>query len=326
MGVLSCSRDINIGPADLLINEFSQPKINYPMDNMPSDERTNLGRYLFYNPVFSIDSSISCSSCHQPALAFSDNTIISLGAKKQIGNRNSPTLTNVGFQPYFTKEGGVESLEIQVLIPIQEHDEFNNNIIDIGNRLKTDPVFVTLAQKAYPNKPYYYAITRGLSAFERTFVSNQSKFDFFLQGASQLSESETNGLTLFMGNKANCIQCHSGFNFSNYQFENNGASYLLKDSGRYRLTKNVNDIGLFKVPTLRNIELTGPYMHDGSIASLSDVLLAYNEGGTKNTYRNEQWIKPLKLTSQELKDLELFLRTLTDYSFTNNTNFTNYDY
>jgi len=325
ISLFSCKRDPGTGVLDSLKAQFIQPSMLYPSDNFPTEERIELGRYLFYNSALSIDSGISCASCHQPNLAFSDNAILSLGANKQQGSSNSPTLTNIGFHPYFTREGGVPSLELQILIPIQEHNEFNNNIIDIGERLKVDSFFVALTEKAYPSKPYYYAITRGLAAFERTFVSNQTKFDQFLQNKAKLTQSEMEGFLLFTGNKANCIQCHSGFNFTNYQFENNGATYLLQNSGRFRITKNNADIGLFKTPTLRNVALTAPYMHDGSIPTLKQVLMGYNKGGTKNHFQNKQWVKPLNLTNQELENLEAFLNTLSDFQFINNTKFKKHD-
>jgi len=304
---------------------FIEPNIDYPTDNMPNESRIALGRYLFYNPALSIDSSISCASCHRLDLAFSDKTILSLGANKQQGSSNSPTLTNIGFNPYFTRAGGVESLELQILVPIQEHNEFNNNIIDVGERLQSDAYFVQLAEKAYPSKPYYYSITRGLAAFERTLVSNNSKFDQYLKGKVQLSKTEMDGLLLFIGNKANCISCHTGFNFTNYNFENNGAAYILQDSGRYRITKNPRDIGLFKTPTLRNIALTAPYMHDGSIPTLKEVLLSYNNGGGKNHHQNRQLIKPLNLSQKELENMEAFLNTLSDFRFVNNPKFKKHD-
>lgn len=325
LSLFSCKRDHELGIAESLRAQFAQPNMFFPTDNSPTGVRIELGKYLFYNTALSIDSSISCSSCHQPKFAFSDNTILSFGANKQIASSNTPTLTNVGFQPYFLREGGIPNLEQQVLVPIQEHNEFNNNIIDIGERLKADTFFVNHAEKAYPTKPYFYVITRALASFERTFVSNQSKFDLFIRNKATLTKSEMEGFLLFKGNKANCIQCHNGFNFTNYLFENNGATYLLKDSGRFRLTKNSVDIGLFKIPTLKNVALTAPYMHDGSIQTLKQVLMSYNIGGNKNQYQNKQFIKPLNLTNQELENLEAFLNTLSDFQFVKDTKFKKHD-
>lgn len=319
--IWACQRDQSVYVNSAFAAQFHEPRIVYPSDNLPTPMRVELGKYLFYNPAMSLDSNVSCASCHMPEFAFTDNRALGIGNDKQLGNTNSPSLSNIGYNPYFTRAGGVPSLEIQVLVPIQEHNEFNNNLIDITERLKNDVYFVAMAKKTYPNKPLYFAITASIAAFERTFVSKKSKFDKYLEGKKALSINELKGMQLFFSNQTNCSKCHSGFNFTNYQFENNGAANINKDSGRYRLTRNISDVGLFKVPSLRNIEVTGPYMHDGSINSLASVLESYNKGGIYHYFSKSELIKPLGLDKTELLNLEAYLNTLTDYNFINNPNF-----
>ncbi|MBT5977745.1 MAG: c-type cytochrome, partial [Flavobacteriales bacterium] len=177
--------------------------------------------------------------------------------------------------------------------------------------------YVEAAQEVFGREPDAYVITRAIATFERTLVSGNSAYDLYLQSGYGLSEEAINGKDLFESERTNCSGCHSGFNFTNYTFENNGLYETYEDVGRFRLTIDTNDIARFKVPSLRNIELTGPYMHDGSISTLREVLDHYNQGGTSHPHKSEL-IKPLNLSNQEIEDLESFLRSLTDKKFTNN--------
>lgn len=297
------------------------PKMHIPANNLQTDDRIALGKYLFYNPAMSKDSSTSCSSCHLPEHSFTDQRQFSIGNDKQLGTSNSPSLANIGFHPYFTRAGGVPSLEIQVLVPIQEHNEFNFNLLKIESRLLQDTYFKKMASKAYPNNEPYFAITASIAAFERTLVSNQSRFDEYIQGQSTLNDQERKGLELFFGSRTNCSKCHGGFNFTNYTFANNGATLIKNDSGRSLITHSESDIGLFKVPSLRNIALTAPYMHDGSINRLRDVLVSYNKGGNNTHFTDKSQIKELQLNENELAQLEAFLHTLTDMNFVQNPKF-----
>ncbi|MDB4347335.1 c-type cytochrome [Bacteroidia bacterium] len=292
-----------------------------PANNLLTDDRIELGKYLFYNPAMSKDSSISCSSCHLPEHAFTDQRMFSIGSDKQLGTSNSPSLANIGYHPYFTRAGGVNSLEIQVLVPIQEHNEFNFNLLKIESRLKQDSYFVHMAKKTYPDNEPYFAITASIASFERTLVSNQSRFDYYLNGLGTLNDQERLGMELFFSAKTNCSHCHGGFNFTDYSFSNNGAVTIKNDSGRYRITHLTSDIGQFKVPSLRNVALTAPYMHDGSIGSLKEVLVSYNKGGNNKAYTQNHLIKELQLSDKELAQLEAFLNTLTDYNFIQNPKF-----
>lgn len=298
------------------------PKINFPEDNAFTKERWTLGKNLFYDKSLSLDSSISCGSCHNAEFAFSDSVALSFGVKKLIGTQNAPTLTNVAYHPYYTRLGGVSTLEKQILVPIQEHNEFNFNIIEIAKRLKNNSKYQSLSKKAYNRELDYYVITRAISNFERSLISGNSKYDKHKNTSNSkiLNESETKGMNLFFSDKTNCSKCHEGFNFTNYAFENNGLYEKYKDIGRKRLTEKDEDLEKFKIPTLRNISLTAPYMHDGSIKSLENVINHYNTGG-KNNSQKSKLIKPLNLSESEKTDLVAFLKTLTDIEFTKNSKF-----
>ena len=299
------------------------PEIAEPNGNTFSKKRWELGKKLFYDPIMSSDSSISCASCHASKLAFSDNVALSLGVENRLGTRNAPTLANVAYHPYFTREGGVPTLEMQILVPIQEHNEFDFNILLIAERLKNNSTYIEMAQEAYERTPDAFVITRALACFERSLISGYSRYDQFEEyNKNTLSKSEQRGMDLFFNDKTNCASCHSGFNFTNYTFENNGLYQTYPDEGKFRLTQNEVDRALFKVPTLRNIELTAPYMHDGSLSTLEEVIEHYNSGGENHPHKSNL-IAPLNLTKREQKDLIAFLKSLTDESFIQNPLFKN---
>lgn len=297
------------------------PEIIFPEDNAFSPQRWSLGKTLFYDKALSLDSSISCASCHQPALAFSDSVALSTGVKKMSGTQNAPTLTNVAYHPYYTRLGGVSTLEKQVLVPIQEHNEFNFNIVEIAKRLGKNQDYQRMSKAAYGREMDYYVITRALANFERSLISGESPYDESKKpGRKKLNESENRGMQLFFSERTNCSSCHGGFNFTNYQFENNGLYETYKDIGRKRLTEKEEDLEKFKVPTLRNVALTAPYMHDGSKRTLEEVVAHYNAGGKTNRQKSTL-VHPLNLTTTEQQDLVAFLKTLTDNKFVMNPKF-----
>lgn len=300
------------------------PEVAYPEGNAHTYARWALGKRLFFDPVMSVDSSISCASCHQPTLAFSDDKPFSPGVAGRPGTRNAPSLANVAYHPYFTREGGVPTLEMQVLVPIQEHNEFDFNIVLLAERLSLDSSYVSMAQEAYGRDPDPFVITRALACFERSLLSGNSAYDQFRfqNQANALPASEQRGMQLFFSARTNCSTCHEGFNFSNYAFENNGLYEQYSDPGRFRLTGDSSDLARFKVPGLRNIALTAPYMHDGSLNSLEAVIAHYQSGG-KNHPHKSPLIRPLNLTTAEQADLLAFLKSLTDETFIHNPLFQN---
>lgn len=296
--------------------------MSFPEGNEFTQTRWELGKKLFYDPILSSDNSTSCATCHLPALAFSDNKAFSIGAEQGMGTRNSPTLANVGYHPYFTREGGVPTLEMQILVPIQEHNEFNTNIIELIDKLSANQQYVDMAQTAYNRSVDAFVITRSLATFERSLISGNSPYDqYAFQGNNNaLNQAEKRGMELFFSTKTNCTACHSGFDFTDYSFQNNGLYETYTDLGRYRLTTNPTDSALFKVPTLRNIALTAPYMHDGSFNTLEEVITHYSTGGA-NFHNKSEAIQPFTLSTQEQNDLIAFLHALTDHDFVSNALF-----
>lgn len=325
--VISCRKDEGVEPLYIpALMEIPKgfPAVDFPEENEFTKMRWDLGKKLFFDSAMSLDSTISCASCHQPAIAFSDDITFSLGVGDRVGTRNSPTLSNVAYQPYLTREGGVPTLEMQVLIPIQEHNEFDFNIVLIADRLGNDSTYMKMAQDAYDRELDAFVITRAIACFERSLLSGYSPYDQYqnYDKPSALSSAEIRGMNLFFSERTNCSKCHNDFNFTNYTFENNGLYEVYADEGRFRLTGEDSDRALFKVPSLRNIELTAPYMHDGSLKTLEEVIEHYQSGGKNHTHKSDL-IQPLSLTESEKDDLIQFLKSLTDETFINNPLFTN---
>jgi len=291
------------------------PAPNIPANNPLKQEAIILGKKLFFDPILSRDSSIACNSCHLPELAFSDSVAISLGVGGNLGFRNAPTLMNLAWLEVVHKDGGVRKLDIQAMTPIEDEFEMDISILKVAKRLNQQPTYVALAQKAYQRPLDAFVITRALASYLRTLISANSKYDQYIEGDSMaLSEAAISGKQLFFSSKTNCSSCHTGFNFTNNQFENNGLYKEFNDNGRERITLQPEDNGKFRVPTLRNIELTAPYMHDGSLKNIEAVIAHYNSGGKNHPNQNDL-IKPLSLTPTEKQDLIAFLKSLTDTTF-----------
>ena len=291
------------------------PEISVPNDNALSLERIALGKRLFYDPILSKDSTISCNSCHFQEYAFADNRSISPGVEERLGKRNSMSLANVAYADVLLREGGVPNLEMQVLVPIQEHNEMDFNIVAVAERMQSDSSYVKQSLEAYNRMPDAFVITRAIASFERTLLSGNSRYD-----SNILSASERNGRDLFFSDSLACSSCHGTFLFTNQEMENNGLYEQYPDSGRYILTRLQEDIGRFKVPSLRNVELTSPYMHDGSLSTLEHVVDHYESGGS-NHFNQSNLVKGFNLTAEERANLIVFLQSLTDYEFTQNTLF-----
>lgn len=291
------------------------PAVEYPKGNELTAARYALGKRLFFDPILSRNNTISCSSCHLPELAFSDSIAFSLGVEKRIGVRNAPSLANVAYHPYFNKDGGVPTLEMQILVPIQDHNEMDFNIVQVADRMLKDSTYYRMSQEAYGRYPDAYVITRAIACYERTLISGNSKYDKYINSdTTVLSALEKKGKAIFFGKRGQCASCHSGFNFTNYRFENNGLYLQYTDSGRMRITHKEVDRDRFKVPSLRNIEHTAPYMHDGSIRTLNDVIEHYSVGIKAHPNKNAQ-LSPRHFTPKEKVALLAFLKTLSDLQF-----------
>ena len=297
-------------PSSELLSELATwPKMEYPTDNEPDNQKIALGERLFFDPIVSIDSSISCASCHKEVYGFADDVAISPGVEGRLGKRNSPSLWNVGYQPYFMREGGVPTLEMQVLVPVQEHSEMAFNMVLLAQRLNANTAYKNDFLEAFGDSASAYTITRALAQFERTLIQEPTAFDDYVNGNPEaFSQAAKRGFELFYG-KAGCDGCHSGPLMTNFGFYNNGTQIGPDDYGRAELTLDSADFYLFKVPSLRKVILTAPYMHDGSLLSLRDVLEQYNDGGVGHDYTSDA-IAPLNLNESELVALEEFLSTL----------------
>lgn len=312
---LSCSKENTESGETYLEVPRHFPSVPFPEDNAYSDLRFELGKKLFFDPMLSIDSTISCGSCHKAEFAMADEFAISPGVEGRLGQRNAPSLLNVAYQPYFMSEGGVPTLEMQVLAPVQEHSEMDFNIVLIAERMKTSSAYMSMSQDAYGREPDPFVITRALANYERTFLSGSSAFDYyqFYGSSGALSPSQQRGLALFRSEKTQCSECHSGLFFTSYEFENNGLESVYSDIGRMRLTGDSADEALFKIPSLRNVEYTAPYMHDGRFQTLEEVVEHYNGGGANHPHKSAK-VRPLNLTQEERIDLVAFLKSLSDPS------------
>lgn len=320
--LLACGKEtLEVPDTPALLNvPTGFPEPVFPEDNAFTAERWALGKQLFFDPIMSRDSTVSCASCHLPQHAFSDVVALSLGVDNRLGRRNAPTLANVAYHPYFTREGGVPTLEMQIAVPVQEHDEFDFNMLLIAERMTRNNGYVEASRKAYNRAPDAFVITRALATFERSMLSGNSPYDQAAQGLTTLSPAQQRGQALFFSERLACAKCHNGFDFSNYAFENNGLYESYDDPGRYRLTGLESDRARFKVPTLRNISVTAPYMHDGSLPSLEAVIEHYNQGGSPHPNKSPR-IQALQLTESEKSDLVQFLEALTDEEFLNDPKF-----
>lgn len=283
-----------------------------PEDNLLTAEKVELGRQLFLDTRLSRDSTIACASCHKRELAFTDGHKVAIGIRGSKGIRSVPSLVNRAYGKSFFWDGRVTSLEEQALEPIQNPKEMGLTLPELERRLRSDQEYEEAFQKVFESSPSAQNIARAIASFARTLLSGNSPFDRFVNGdRNALSESAQRGLQIFRGN-GNCIACHSGPLFSDESFHNTGVSWgkQPKDFGRYEVTKKEDDHGKFKTPSLRNVALTAPYMHDGSMATLAEVIEFYNRGGNLNPYLDSE-IKPLHLSVSERVHLFDFLQSLT---------------
>lgn len=289
------------------------PEISIPESNLPDEQRLNLGRKLFFDPILSADSSISCASCHNPRLAFADTVSVSVGTTVALGNRNTPTLVNIGFAPYYLYEGGVKTLEEMVVVPLHSSSEMGLNMRESIRRINQNQTYKEQFLKAYGEQASTYTLTRALAAYQRTLISANSKYDRYINGdKNALNMQEKHGMKLFFSKELACAECHVPPLFTDFGFYNIGIDSLSADKGRYRVTELAEDLGKFKTPTLRNVALTYPYFHHGKIRSLDAVIDVYNRGGNHASNKDPR-IKKLGLTAEDKKDLIEFLKALTDF-------------
>jgi cytochrome c peroxidase len=325
------------------------PEMAVPEDNQLTDARIELGRYLFYDRRLSGNGEQACAGCHEQALAFSDGRPRPTGSTGDLIPRNSPSLANVGYLPVYTWVNPMlTSLEQQATVPL-----FADVLIELGasqqreeilQRLQSDPRYPALFRDAYGERDAlsWNNVVRALAAFQRTLISNRAPFDRYLAGDPKaVSEAALRGFDLFNSERLECYHCHAGFNFTTAvrtawgeawrdSFVNPGlyntadpGGYPPDNPGLYEITEKPDDIGRFRIPTLRNVAVTGPYMHDGSLATLDDVLDHYARGGTLTTEgplagdgatnpSKHFFLSGFELQAGERADVLAFLDSLTD--------------
>jgi cytochrome c peroxidase len=301
------------------------PPVPIPADNPPTAETVALGRKLYYDTKLSADNSTSCATCHSPKMGFGDGLAVSTGIRGQTGGRNAPVVTNSAYNTIQFWDGRAPSLEEQAGGPMQNPVEMGHSIKGIEQELSKDPVYVDMFAKAWgPGPITFEKVRKSIASFERTVISGDSPFDKYMYGNNKndkkaLSPAAIRGLALYRDpKKGNCAVCHTIEEkyalFTDNKFHNLGIGQdkkgELKDKGRSEISKNETELGAFKTPTLRNIALSAPYMHDGSEKTLKEVIDFYVGGGNSNPHLDKE-IKPLKLNAQERADLVAFLNSLT---------------
>jgi cytochrome c peroxidase len=288
----------------------------------PTEVRTkaDLGAVLFSDPILSEDQSISCASCHKPAFAFSDTLPISPGVHGRLGTRNAPSVMNMSSRPSFFWDGRAATLEQQLLFPIANPNEMNLPVDQAIDRLRKHPDYKRWFKKLYGRSPDSASLSDAIATFERTLETGDTPNDRWLQDLPNgMTEQQIRGRTVFR-EKAKCFECHFSPDFTGDEIRSIGLfdGKVHRDSGLAALTHNMADLGKFKVPGLRNIAVTAPYMHDGSMRTLREVIDYYDNpelvmpGGLN---RDTVLSSPLGLTIEEKDDLEAFLHALTDDRF-----------
>ena len=296
------------------------PKIIPPADNLLNEVKISLGEKLFFEKALSKDSSLSCSSCHQPRFAFSSRgNRITPGLGGNFIPRNVPPIFNEAYYEVYFWDGHSNSLEEMFYFDLHSKMIFGNDTNVIVNRLNQNPDYIKMFNLAFSDSTGITArkIAYSIADFVRTLISGSSRYDEYIQGnKSALTEDEIKGMKLFYSGRTNCSVCHSGLMFTDGQFHSTGIAVHYFDRGRFYITNKNSDRGKFRTPTLRNIELTPPYMHDGEIKTLEEVIEHYNRGGQPFINKN-RLIKSLNLNENEKKQIIDFLKSLTDYKLVN---------
>jgi cytochrome c peroxidase len=295
------------------------PPLFWPEENPYTPEKAELGWLLFFDPRLSSDGSVSCASCHNPRHAFADAAPVATGIGGQKGGRSAPTVINRAYSTLQFWDGRAASLEEQAKGPIANPIEMTNQQDAAAAHkacvecLKQVPGYVQRFKQVFGTEDFTIDhVAQAIATFERTVLSGNSPFDRYREGDKKaMTPEQIRGQAVFF-QKAACDACHIGFNFTDGSYANIGIGMDQKkpDLGRYNVTNREEDKGAFKVPTLREIEHTGPYMHDGSLKTLEEVVEHYNKGGIKNPYLDQR-MKPLNLSEQDKKDLVAFLKALS---------------
>lgn len=289
-----------------------------PKKKIPVSKQ-ELGKILFFDPILSADSSVSCASCHKPEFAFADTAAFSIGVSGKRTKRNTPSVLNMANRDLLFWDGRAKSLEDQVLFPIRDHDEMNLEIPVAIQRLNRSGRYKKLFKTVFGREPDEKTLMQAVAAYEATLETSDSRFDLYMRNTLEMSFNEKAGQKLFVG-KGKCFDCHFSPDFTGDDFKNiglfNGSDW--NDSGRIRITRKPQDLGKFKVPGLRNVAVTAPYMHNGKFRTLRQVIDYYNNpldfvSNAQNV--DSTFSLQLHLTELEKKQLESFLNALTDRRF-----------
>ena len=294
--------------------------ISFKEETVTVYSKVSLGKKLFSEKILSLDSSVSCASCHNPALAFADTLAYSIGIYGRETKRNTPSVLNMKNRPYYFYDGRAKTLHEQALMPIANEDEMGLPIKMAVQRLNANKNYRTLFLQIFKELPTSKNLGEAFAAYEQTLETVNSKFDDYANDKLRLTKAEERGRVLFTGKRAKCFDCHSMEDFTNDEFKNIGLfnGNFLTDSGRYIITKNEKDLGKFKTPGLRNVAVTAPYMHNGMFATLEEVLRYYNNpnGFFPHQINMDSTLKKgLHLTAKEQADIISFLKTLTDKAY-----------
>ncbi len=274
------------------------------------EQRIELGKKLFFDKRLSSDNTISCASCHDPEKAFTNGLQFGVGVNGQLTARNVPTIINAKFLKTIMFDGEVENLERQIIVPVQEHNEMNSLMGPLVKELIKDDYYREASKKLYNREFDAWVLTRSIATYERSLVRMNSKYDRAEKNQYNFTQSEQNGKKIF--SQLYCTTCHPAPYFTTYGVAGNGLYRNYgTDEGRHRVTLKEEDRGVFKIPSLRNCAETAPYMHDGSVKTLEDVIRHYEAGG-KHHPNQSAVIQPFQLSDKERKDLVSFLKTLSD--------------
>ncbi|QCR23261.1 cytochrome-c peroxidase [Pontibacter sp. SGAir0037] len=320
-------------PYQLVIPNNLPKTFTIPENNPLTVEGVELGRHLFYERKLSGDNTMSCSTCHQQQLAFTDGKAVSFGIARRPTKRGAMSLANMLWFNRFNWDGEANSLEQQALIPLESELEMHQSLSDGVKKLQETGLYPPMFQKAFGSSTITEEnVLKALGQFQRTLISGNSRYDQYLENKINLTPDEMEGMALFMTHPepaqnlrgGNCGDCHGGTLLTTRTFHNNGLDVELKDNGLGAITGRATDNGKFKAPSLRNIALTAPYMHDGRFETLEQVLDHYNELHLFNNPNLDPLImeasnmtngRTLKLTEEEKQKIIKFLHTLTDESF-----------
>lgn len=343
--IVSCKDDPNNDPNGVVLDTTPYPLSygNFPVpniavDNPLTEQGVKLGRMLFYEKMLSGNGAMACASCHLQEFAFTDTTQFSTGIQGKKGSRQAMSVFNMAWHDNgFFWDGRAHLLRDQSLLPIQDELEMDETLENVVAKLTEQKMYKDQFVRAFGTDAITAnKISLALEQFMNSITSTNSKYDYFLADSTVFTPSEKRGLKLFSTDYnpffpkesgADCKHCHSGFNFDNDKYMNNGLDATFADKGREQVTKNAADIGKFKVTSLRNIALTAPYMHDGRFKTLEEVVDHYNSGikasATLDPALEQTREKGLFLTEQDKLDLVAFLKTLTDNELMNNINYSN---